>query len=144
MLWKTCVSVIHIESDWYKRAKLMRRGGRNIRALEAASRVEICGRPITPWSIINFWDWSSSERNARPFSSQMVQDGRIHACRMRKSVAKKNLRRIRRRKSSKSRANLYRILVFMVFHPELIRMVGRIRYSFFLSAEPIAHSERSR
>ena len=133
---ENCVSVFNIESDDIK-GKVIGREGRNIRALEAATGVEIIVDDTPEAIIISGFDPVRREI-ARLSLHRLVQDGRIHPARIEEIVAKttKNI-------EDEIVEIGERTVIDLGIHglaPELVRMVGRMRFRSSYGQNLLQHS----
>ncbi len=130
------VSVFNIESDEIK-GRIIGREGRNIRALEAATGVEIIVDDTPEAIILSCFD-SVRREIARLSLHQLVTDGRIHPARIEEVVAKTKKRLeeeiIETGKRTCIDLNIHGL------HPELIRMVGRMKFRSSYGQNLLQHS----
>lgn len=133
---ENAVSVFNIESDEVK-GRIIGREGRNIRAIEAATGVEVVVDDTPEAIILSCFDPIRREV-ARLSLHQLVSDGRIHPARVEEVVAK--TRKSLDDEIAETGRRTCIDLGIHGLHPELIKMVGRMKYRSSYGQNLLQHS----
>ncbi len=133
---ENAVSIFRIEGDEVK-GRIIGREGRNIRALEAATGIEIIVDDTPEAIILSGFDPVKRE-TARLALHQLVTDGRIHPARIEEVVGKTKKRLEEEIVEIGKRTAID--LGIHGLHPELTRMVGRMKYRSSYGQNLLQHS----
>jgi ribonuclease Y len=133
------VSVFHIDNDEVK-GRIIGREGRNIRALEAACGVEIVVDDTPEAIVISAFDPIRRE-TCRLALHQLVTDGRIHPARIEEVVAK-----VKKQLNDEIIETGKRTTIDLGIHglhPELIRIVGKMKYRSSYGQNLLQHARET-
>ena len=136
---ENAVSIFHIESDEIK-GRIIGREGRNIRALEAATGVEIIVDDTPEAIVLSGFDPVRREI-ARLSLHQLVQDGRIHPARIEEVVNK-----VKKQVEDEIIETGKRTTIDLGIHglhPELVRLIGKMKYRSSYGQNLLQHARET-
>ncbi len=136
---ENAVTVFNIDSDEIK-GRIIGREGRNIRALEAATGIEIIVDDTPEAIIISGFDPARREV-ARLALHQLVTDGRIHPARI-EEVVKKVKKQLEEEMVETGKRTTIDLGIHGL-HPELIRLIGKMKYRSSYGQNLLQHSRET-
>ena len=136
---ENAITVFNLESDELK-GQIIGREGRNIRAIEAATGVDLIVDDTPEAIVLSCFDPLRREI-ARLALQRLVQDGRIHPARIEEVVGK-----TRKQMEEQVREIGERTVIELGIHglhPELVRLVGKMRFRSSYGQNLLMHSKET-
>ena len=136
---ENAITVFNLESDELK-GQIIGREGRNIRALEAATGVDLVVDDTPEAIVLSCFDPLRREV-ARLALQRLVQDGRIHPARI-EEVVEKTKRQLEEQVTEIGERTIIELGIHGL-HPELVRLVGKMRFRSSYGQNLLMHSKET-